>query len=135
MNIDNLVDNIIFKNNIKQRIIKDKNEACKKEKQIKRRCLKIAFDHALCHYDNVSICLILSVVFALAAVFGWCISECFTSIICMLFLIPTYICFGSALSMYIKNCIKEYKTHLHEMQQYNYINVKTIDGRVVPIIF
>lgn len=123
MNIDNLVDNIISKNNIKQRAIQDKNEARKKEKQIKRHCLKIAFDHALCHYDNVSICLMLSSVAGVIAIgFGVCVSRCFTSISCMFFLILTCICFSIALSMYIKNCIKEYKTHLHEMQ-YNYINI------------
>jgi hypothetical protein len=130
MNIDNLVDSIISKHNIKQKEIQDKKESLKKMRNVKWSNFKLALDHAIFHSD-VMPPLLMNTVF-IGIIFGFSCVGSFPLFFRLIFFISMCILAGISAIVYIVNCIMEYKHHMATALNEE-IKVKTIYDEIISI--
>jgi hypothetical protein len=130
MNIDNLVDSIISKHNIKQKEIQDKKESLKKMRNVKWSNFKLALDHAIFHSDAMPP-LLMNTGF-IGIIFGISCIGSFSLFFRLIFFISMCILTGISVIVYIVNCIMEYKHHM-AIALNEEIKVKTIHDEIISI--
>jgi hypothetical protein len=130
MNIDNLVDSIISKHNIKQKEIQDKKESLKKMRNVKWSSFKLALNHALCHSDAIPPLLVVAgfvgIIFSIS-----CMGN-FPLFFRLIFFILMCFSVGISAIVYVVNCITEYKHHI-AIALNEEVKVKTIYDEIISI--